>query len=107
MGGGTFFFALTLADRRSTALVDYIAVSRAAFCTTRDERPFAIDAIVILPDHLHAILTRPPDDDDFPPLGWRAHQGIFQYPIVTAPGHLVYPSPAVASVGVLSRERER
>jgi REP-associated tyrosine transposase len=76
IGGGTFFFTLTLADRRSTALVDHIAVLRAAFRTTRDERPFAIDAIVILPDHLHAILTLPPDDDDFP-ARWRRIKGYF------------------------------
>ena len=63
--GGTFFFTLTLHDRRSSALVDHVALLRAAFRNTRSERPFAIDAIVILPDHLHTILTLPPDDPDF------------------------------------------
>ena len=53
--GGTFFFTLTLADRNSAALVEHIGALRAAFRVTRSERPFAIDAIVILPDHLHAI----------------------------------------------------
>jgi putative transposase len=68
--GGRFFFTLTLADRRSTALVDHVATLRAAFRVTRQERPFAIDAIVVLPDHLHAILTLPADDADFP-ARWR------------------------------------
>jgi putative transposase len=45
IAGGKFFFTLTLADRRSTALVDHVGVLRAAFRVTRQERPFAIDAI--------------------------------------------------------------
>jgi putative transposase len=59
IAGGKFFFTLTLADRRSTALVDHANALRAAFRVTRQERPFAIDAIVILPNHLHAILSLP------------------------------------------------
>jgi putative transposase len=60
-----FFFTLTLNDRRSSALVDHVALLRAAFHKTRGERPFPIDAIVILPDHLHAIMTLPSGDSDF------------------------------------------
>jgi REP element-mobilizing transposase RayT len=63
--GGTFFFTVTLDDRRSSALVDHVTLLRAAFRKTRSERPFVTDAIVILPDHLHAILTLPPGDSDF------------------------------------------
>jgi putative transposase len=58
--GGTFFFTVTLADRHSRALVDHVAALRNAFRTTRRERPFVIEAIVVLPDHLHAIFTLPP-----------------------------------------------
>ncbi len=36
-----------------------------AFRTVRTKRPFELDAIVILPDHLHCIWTLPPDDADF------------------------------------------
>ena len=64
--GGTFFFTVTLDDRSSSALIDHVALLRAAFRKTRNERPFVTDAIVILPDHLHAILTLPPGDSDFP-----------------------------------------
>jgi hypothetical protein len=64
--GGMFFFIVTLDDRRSSALVDHVALLRAAFRKTRSEQPFAIDAIVILPDHLHAIMTLPSGDSDFP-----------------------------------------
>jgi REP-associated tyrosine transposase len=63
--GGTYFFTVTLADRRSTALVDQIESLRGAFSAARQERPFTIEAIVILPEHLHAIFTLPSGDADF------------------------------------------
>src|SRR4051794_1875723 len=63
--GGTFFFAVTLADPTSSALVDNVTALRTAFRIARQERPFTIEAIVILPDHLHTIWTLPPDDADF------------------------------------------
>jgi putative transposase len=74
--GGVYFFTVTLAHRRSTALVDHIGALRAAFRVCRRERPFAIDAIVVLPDHLHAILTLPPEDADFSGR-WRRIKGHF------------------------------
>lgn len=63
--GGTYFFTVTLKDRRSSALVEHIGALRAAFRRCRRIHPFAIDAIVVLPDHLHAILTLPPGDANF------------------------------------------
>jgi putative transposase len=42
--GGTYFFTVTLADRTSSALVDYRSVLRMAFRIARRERPFTIDA---------------------------------------------------------------
>ena len=38
---------------------------RTAFRAVRAAMPFAVDAIVVLPDHLHCIWTLPPDDADF------------------------------------------
>ena len=81
--GGMFFFTVTLNDRRSSALVDHVALLRAAFRKTRGERPFAIDAIVILPDHLHAIMTLPPDDSDFSGR-WRRIKALFTRGVVAA-----------------------
>ena len=46
-------------------LVDEIARLRAAVRRTRVERPFHIDAWVVLPDHLHAVWTLPEGDHDF------------------------------------------
>ena len=63
--GGTYFFTVTLADRTSSALVDHVGALRMAFRIARQERPFTIDAIVILPDHLHAVWTLPSSDSDF------------------------------------------
>jgi hypothetical protein len=57
--GGTFFFTVTLADRRSSALVENIDVLREAFRVAQGERPFSFDAVVVLPEHLHAIMTLP------------------------------------------------
>ena len=79
--GGTFFFTVTLADRRSSVLVDHVGLLRSAFRNTRDRRPFGVDAIVILPDHLHAILTLPPGDSDFSGR-WKAIKAGFTHSIV-------------------------
>jgi putative transposase len=76
LAGGTFFFTLALGDRHSTILVDHFAALRAAFRQTLRERPFAIDAAVILPEHLHAIFTLPQDDADFAGR-WRRIKGHF------------------------------
>ncbi|MBB5046686.1 putative transposase [Rhodopseudomonas rhenobacensis] len=81
--GGTFFFTVTLADRRSSALVTHIDLLRNAFRKARHQKPFAIDAIVILPDHLHAIFTLPPDDSDFPGR-WKAVKAAFTRGVVAA-----------------------
>lgn len=63
--GGTYFFTATLLDRQSSALIDYIDALRAAFRSTRRAHPFLIDAIVVLPDHLHIVMTLPPGDADY------------------------------------------
>jgi len=63
--GGTYFFTVALADRRSMLLVDRIADLRAAIQIARAARPFTTDAIVVLPDHLHAVWTLPVGDADY------------------------------------------
>ena len=57
--GGTYFFTVTLRDRRAATLVDHIGTLRAAFATTQTQRPFATDAAVVLPEHLHTLITLP------------------------------------------------
>ena len=63
--GGTYFFTVNLAERRSGLLVDYIDVLRASVRRVKERHTFHIDAFVVLPDHLHAIWTLPDGDADF------------------------------------------
>ena len=64
-------------------LIDRIDALRNAFSATRDERPFTIDAIVILPEHLHAIMTLPDGDGDFSGR-WRRIKGQFTRQLIAA-----------------------
>jgi putative transposase len=64
--GGTYFFTLVtaaraplFADERARSLL------HDAFAGVRRDRPFELDAIVLLPDHLHAIWTLADGDADF------------------------------------------
>ena len=66
LAGGTFFFTATLADRTSSGLTDYVAALGSAVQLTRRQHAFTIDAVVVLPDHLHIIMTLPQEDADFP-----------------------------------------
>lgn len=74
--GGSYFFTVNLADRRSHMLTKNIENLRAAFRYARCQHPFTIEAIVVLPDHLHAIWTLPPGDADFA-LRWRLIKSAF------------------------------
>ncbi|MCP5155811.1 MAG: transposase [Ectothiorhodospiraceae bacterium] len=64
--GGTYFFTAALADRRSDLLVRRVEALRAAIRAVAGEHPFGIEAIVVLPDHLHLVATLPPGDADYP-----------------------------------------
>jgi putative transposase len=79
--GGTFFFTVTLADRRSKILVEQIACLRSTFREVRRRRPFTIDAIVVLPDHLHIVMTLPRKDSDFSGR-WRHIKSLFTRNVV-------------------------
>jgi putative transposase len=63
--GGCWFYTVNLLERSRTLLVDHADALRDAFDRTRKTYPFEIAAIVVLPDHLHAIWRLPPDDPDF------------------------------------------
>jgi putative transposase len=68
--GASYFFTVVLLDRRRALLTRNIDLLRDAFRQTRRDRPFRIDAVVILPDHVHCIWTLPEADTDYP-TRWR------------------------------------
>jgi putative transposase len=68
--GASSFFTLCLARRGLTLLTDDIAGLRQAYAETLRDLPVRTEAIVILPDHLHAVWTLPEGDADFP-TRWR------------------------------------
>jgi len=63
--GASYFFTLALADRSGDLLTRHIDLLRAATAQTKQQLPFTIDAVVILPEHLHCIWTLPPGDSDY------------------------------------------
>jgi putative transposase len=74
--GGAYFFTLNLAERRQPLLTGNINRLRAALRYTRAWHPFETVAIVILPDHLHAIWRLPENDADFS-TRWRLLKSAF------------------------------
>ena len=65
VAGGCWFFTVNLLQRRNSLLTDEVGILREAMRATRDRYPFHIDAITVLPDHLHAVWTLPDGDADF------------------------------------------
>lgn len=63
--GGTYFFTVTLLERRRCLLTERIGALGDAFRIARAARPFSMPAWVVLPDHLHCIWELPEGDDDF------------------------------------------
>jgi putative transposase len=65
--GGCYFFTVNIAERQGNdLLVRHIDELREAFRRTQHDHPFKMEAVVIMPDHLHCLWQLPPGDDDFP-----------------------------------------
>lgn len=64
-GGGYFFTVVTRHRQPLFTSEDRIEILRDAFRQIKARRPFDIEAIVILPDHLHALWRLPDGDADF------------------------------------------
>ena len=105
--GGSFFFTV-VTERWAAILGNDLArdLLRAAFRDCRQRWPFRVDVLVMLPDHLHAIWTLPPDDADYSKRwgaikkhftqSWLAAGGNEQTsvgfpPSLSTPGHLATP----------------
>ncbi len=64
--GGSFFFTVVTEKRHPLFLPSAVVeVLRMAFRAMQTTRPFEVEAMVVLPDHLHCIWTLSPGDADF------------------------------------------
>ena len=65
-GGRCYFFTVVMHRRQAILCNDDIRLAlREAIISTRKAYPFAIDAWVLMPDHLHCIWTLPEGDTNF------------------------------------------
>ena len=69
VAGGTYFFTVNLAERQSDLLVRHIDDLRAVMTAVKNAHPYTVLAMVVLPEHLHAIWRLPLGDVDYP-LRW-------------------------------------
>jgi len=75
--GGTFFFTVVTYGRYPIFKEEpSINLLLKCFETTMVAHPFTIDAVVVLPDHLHTIWTLPEGDSDFS-TRWKMVKGAF------------------------------
>ena len=64
--GATYFFTVVTYQRQKIFHIsETVDLLRTAFRAVKSKFPFTIDAIVVLPDHLHCIWTLPEDDANF------------------------------------------
>ena len=61
----TYFFTVNLAERNKSLLTENIDLLRTVMRKVKQRHPFIIEAMVILPDHLHALGTLPEGDANF------------------------------------------
>jgi putative transposase len=79
--GVSYFFTVGLLERKRRLLIENINELRESFRHVRTVRPFGVDAVVVLPDHLHCIWTLPEGDADFS-TRWRLIKSRFSRAIV-------------------------
>ncbi|QDC08470.1 transposase [Oceanicola sp. D3] len=75
---GTYFFTVKIAAPGSRLLTEHVDILRRAYAATHADAPFRSDAIVILPDHIHAVWTLPEGDSDYSER-WRRIKGRFTH----------------------------
>ena len=89
-GGATYFF--TVVTYRCQPLLtrpEAMDALREAFRSVKHAHPFEIDAVVILPDHLHTLWTLPLGDEDF-----SRRRAMIKRLVSRAAGHLAAPITA-------------
>ena len=63
--GATYFFTVTLRDRKSNLLIEHIDLLKISIKKVQQNLFYTTKAIVVLPDHIHTIWELPPRDDNF------------------------------------------
>ncbi|MBC7479694.1 MAG: transposase [Pseudorhodobacter sp.] len=63
--GATVFLTINLIERGGDLLLRHIDLLRDVVRRTKADKPFAIDAWVVLPDHMHCLWTLPEGDSDY------------------------------------------
>ena len=75
--GATYFFTLVTFDRQAILTTPQArTILRQVFRENRLYQPFQLDAICLLPDHLHCLWTLPYNDADFSGR-WNRIKGLF------------------------------
>lgn len=71
----SYFFTLALLEKRRHLLTKHIDALRDAFRSVRRKHPSRINAIVVLPDHLHCIWALPDEETDYfyPMAAYKTH----------------------------------
>ncbi len=84
--GGLYFFTLVTFNRRKF-LTSKLArgILRQGWQDVQGKHPFKVEAICLLPDHLHCIWRLPPDDCDYPKR-WRLIKTMFSRRYLKAGG---------------------
>jgi putative transposase len=84
--GGTYFFTVVTHERRRFLThPSSRRCLREAFTSIQIKRPFEMPAVVLLPDHLHAIWTLPEGDADYS-LRWRRIKEEFTIKYISSGG---------------------
>lgn len=73
--GGRYFFTVVTEGRRPL-LVENIERLRTAVRRVRERYPFAVEAMVVLPDHLHTLWRLPEGDSEYS-LRWMVLKRVF------------------------------
>lgn len=63
--GGTYFLTVNLANRKSELLIKHINEFRRAYQLTKQNHNFELHAMILLPDHVHTIITLAEISDNY------------------------------------------
>jgi putative transposase len=90
--GAMYFFTVVTFQRRPFLTTDAArSCLRESIRWVQEKHPFAVEGIVILPDHLHILWGLPEGDTDFP-LRWRSIKSAFTKRYLTQAAEPAAPS---------------